>query len=192
MPPKAKFTREEIVTAALDIAERDGVETLTARSLGARLSSSARPIFTVFKSMEEVQSAVHEAANALYGSYVEKGLREELAFRGVGKAYIRFAAEHPRLFQLLFMKERETVHGKTDVLFAIEEHYETIILSIEDGYNVDRNTALELYFHLWVYSHGIAVLIATNVCAFSEEEITKALSDIFIALLKKIKTEGKL
>ena len=34
MPPKPRFTREEIVDAALDIVLRKGIETLTARELG--------------------------------------------------------------------------------------------------------------------------------------------------------------
>ena len=53
MPPKPRFTREEIVDTALDIVSRKGIEALTARELGEALSSSARPIFTVFRSMEE-------------------------------------------------------------------------------------------------------------------------------------------
>lgn len=52
MPPKPKFTKDEIVDAALDIVSRDGVEAMTAREVGERLGSSARPIFTVFGSME--------------------------------------------------------------------------------------------------------------------------------------------
>ena len=42
---------------------------LTSRDLGARLGSSARPIFTVFKSMEEVQEAVRDAAMKRFESY---------------------------------------------------------------------------------------------------------------------------
>ena len=44
MPPKPKFTKDEIVDAALDIVSRDGVEAMTAREVGERLGSSARPI----------------------------------------------------------------------------------------------------------------------------------------------------
>lgn len=39
MPPKPRFTREEIV-AALDIVSRKGIEALTARELGETLGSS--------------------------------------------------------------------------------------------------------------------------------------------------------
>ena len=54
MPPKPKFTREEIVGTALDLVREKGIEALTARELGAKLGSSARPIFTVFRNMEEL------------------------------------------------------------------------------------------------------------------------------------------
>ena len=62
MPPKAKFTKAEIIGAALNIVRTDGYEALTSRALGTYLGSSARPIFTVFKNMEEVQQAMIEAA----------------------------------------------------------------------------------------------------------------------------------
>ena len=48
MPPKAKFTKAEIIEAALNIVRADGYEALTSRALGTYLGSSARPIFTVF------------------------------------------------------------------------------------------------------------------------------------------------
>ena len=61
MPPKAKFSKEEIVTTALAMVKQQGIEALTARSLAKELGSSARPIFTVFASMEEVQAEVRNA-----------------------------------------------------------------------------------------------------------------------------------
>ena len=51
MPPKPKFARDEIVQAALTIVSEKGVESLTAKELGDALGASARPIFTVFASM---------------------------------------------------------------------------------------------------------------------------------------------
>ncbi len=57
MPPKAKFTQEQIVETALSIIENQGLENLTARNLGENLGSSARPIFTAFNNMDEVIEA---------------------------------------------------------------------------------------------------------------------------------------
>ena len=53
MPPKAKFTKQQIVDAALEIFRDEGMEKLTSRNLGKKLGSSACPIFTVFSGMEE-------------------------------------------------------------------------------------------------------------------------------------------
>ena len=51
MPPKPKFTKEEVVEVALKLVSERGIEALTARDLGLQLGSLARPIFTDRKSV---------------------------------------------------------------------------------------------------------------------------------------------
>ena len=48
MPPKFKFTKEEIINAALDLTRENGISSVTARRLGEKLGSSAKPIFQPF------------------------------------------------------------------------------------------------------------------------------------------------
>ena len=48
MPPRPKFTKEQVLEAALRIVETEGESALTARRLGQELGSSPRPIFTLF------------------------------------------------------------------------------------------------------------------------------------------------
>ena len=66
MPPNPKFTKTEIIDKAFQIARRQGIDKITARELGNQLGSSARPVFTVFKSMDELKEEVVTAAKALY------------------------------------------------------------------------------------------------------------------------------
>lgn len=189
MPPKAKFTREQIVSVALRLTEREGASALTARTLGRELGSSARPVFTVFDGMDEVQAAVKAAAQSLYAGYVENGLRESIAFKGVGTAYIKFAAEHTELFKLLFMSGRgEAVIA--GVLDAIDGCAEKIRGSIIEGYGVSRDIAEKLYVHLWIYTHGIATLIATGVCKFSEGEISEMMTVVFKGVFRQLTAKG--
>lgn len=187
MPPKAKFTKEEIIEAALEIVRSEGFPALTARALGAKLGSSARPIFTVFQSMEEVQQVVVDAAKAMYGEYVQRGLSDTPAFKGVGTQYILFSINEPKLFQLLFMGEHTDVPELSDVLPIIEENYDEILSSVKDGYGLPRETAEKLYRHLWIYTHGIAALCATKTCRFTGEEISTMMTEVFIGLLKSLK-----
>ena len=189
MPPKAKFTREEIVSAGLEIVKADGIEALTARALGARLGSSPRPIFTVFESMEEVLGEVRMSAKKLYASYVDRGLSEEIAFKGVGTQYILFAIREPKLFRLLFMEEQENVPSISGVLPLIEENYDRIVRSVQDSYGLDIEAARKLYRHLWIYTHGIATLCATRMCSFTAEEIGSKMSEVFKGLLTGIEEE---
>lgn len=183
MPPRAKFTKSQITAAALNIVREEGLSSLTARSLGDRLGSSARPIFTVFQSMDEVQQAVLDAAMKRYTAYIEQGLAEELSFRGVGKQYIRFAMEEPRLFQLLFMSEQKEYPELSGILPLIDSNYRQILLSIEKDYGLSGEAAENLYQHLWIYSHGIATLCVTKMCRFTDVQIENMLSDIGRSLI---------
>lgn len=187
MPPKAKFTKKEIIDAALEIVRNEGFPALTARALGSKLGSSARPIFTLFQSMEEVQQAVIDAAKTLYREYVQRGLSDNPAFKGVGTQYILFSVNEPKLFQLLFMGEHTDVPELSDVLPIIDENYDEILSSVKDGYGLPRETAEKLYRHLWIYTHGIAALCATKTCRFTSEEISTMMTEVFIGLLKSLK-----
>lgn len=188
MPPKSKFTKEEIIAAALGIASESGIEAVTARSVGERLKSSARPIFTVFNNMEEVTEGVKNAAKKLYNKYIREGLKEDIRFKGVGKAYVKFAAEEPKLFQMLFMSElpENTTLGTLPV---IDDNYDEIVASITEQYGLDKDDALSIYSQLWIYTHGIASLLATKTLMLGAEEISDRMTDIFVALLVKRKKE---
>ncbi len=187
MPPRAKFTKAQITEAAFGILRAEGMENLTARALGAKLGSSACPIFTAFANMEEVQQSAIAAAKALYKEYVEKGLSETPAFKGVGMQYIQFAVNEPKLFQLLFMTEQSEMPDLNNILPLIDQSYADILVSITDNYGVSEADAERLYRHLWIYTHGIAALCATKMCRFTEAELGSLLTEVFISLLKKCK-----
>lgn len=185
MPPKAKFTKEEIINAGLAILRERDISAVTAREIGNYLGSSARPIFTVFENMSEVLDGIKRKTREIYSDYVRKGLEYDPAFKGVGLAYISFAVNEPKLFQLLFMQEQSNDIGVNEVLPEIEEHYSEILRSITTLYPISTDYAIFLYRHIWIYSHGIATLCATSVCRFTEEEISTMLTEVFGALLKE-------
>ncbi len=191
MPPKQKFTKDEIVAAALNLIRKDGVAGVTARGLGAALGSSSRPIFTVFQNMEEVRKETVAAARAVYNSYVEKGLAENPAFKGVGMQYFRFAKEEPRLFALLFMTEGEVEFTLDHILPAIDENSGRILASIQEQYGLTQEVSFKLYQLLWIFTHGIACLCATGVSRLTEDEASALLTEVFTGQLIKLKSEGR-
>lgn len=193
MPQKAKFTKKEILDVSLNIVRKSGWDSLTARNIGKNLKSSTRPIFTIFDSMKELQKEVKIVARKLYDSYVEEALKrddkDKIYFKCVGEQYIKFSVVEPKLFQLLFMKEQEETEF-TRILPKIENNYEKIILSIEEQYKLNREKSIKLYYHLWIYTHGIASLCATKMCTFSSIEISNMLTEVFKSILKNLKREN--
>lgn len=183
MPPRAKFTKDEIIDAALSITKEQGIDAVTARELGNQLGSSARPIFTVFESMEEVKDLIVMRSKDLYGQYVEEGLKNDIPFKGVGVAYIRFAIEQPRLFQLLFMNPINNARNVSSILPVIDDNYDKILRSVQESYDMDREAAERIYQHLWTYTHGIATMFATGLCSYTAEQIGERLTEVFKGLL---------
>lgn len=187
MPPKVKITKEEILKVALDIVRINGQDGLNARNLATYLNCSTQPIFSNYATMDDVWTEVVKAAKALYKEYVNEGLKNEIAFKGVGSAYIKFAIVEPKLFQLLFMSEQKEVKDIENTLMLIDESYEKILRSVKESYKLSEEEAKKLYQHLWVYTHGIATMCATKVCIFSGEEIGTMLTEVFSSILEKIK-----
>lgn len=187
MPPKFKFTKEQIIAAALDITRKNGMEGLTARALAAKLGSSAKPIFGLFQSMEEVQSEVIAAAHALYQSHIAKGMAEGRypPYKASGMAYIAFAKEERELFKLLFMRDRT---GE-----RIEENREEVrpMLSlIMQNLGLSEDEAYLFHLELWLYVHGIATMIATNYLDWDMTFVSRALTDAYEGLKHRY-TGGK-
>lgn len=142
--------------------------------------------------MEEVQREVLDAIKDIYKGYVEKGLLEKPAFKGVGTQYILFAMREPKLFQILFMSEQSEQPDINHVLPVIDESYDKILASITGEYGMNEKDAERLYRHLWIYTHGIASLCATKMCHFTGEEISGMMTDVFIGLLKRVKEEKRM
>ena len=187
MPPKAKFTKEEIIATALAIVKEQGIEALTARSLAKKLESSARPIFTVFASMEEVQTEVRSEAMNVFESYAETAAEYTPVFKQIGIQMIQFANREPKLFQLLYMQEHNDSKCFEEHLKYLGDTGELCLTVLEQEYALTRKEALALFKQVWIFTYGVCVLCATGACRFKEAEIQEMLSREFVSMLVLIK-----
>lgn len=183
MPPRAKYTQEQIADAAFRIVREVGMDALTARSLAKELGTSTAPIFTVFASIEAVQNQVVEKAKALYRTYLQAGLCQTPPFKSAGLQFIRFAQEEPELFKLLFMNGDKPV-DMTHFMPGNDENALLVLDSVMRSHGLDEENARRLYNHLSVYTYGIAVLYAQKCCMFTMEDVNRMMTDVFTALLR--------
>lgn len=192
MPPKAKFTREEIINRAFEMARKKGIYAVVARELGKELGTSSSPIFTAFKNMEELQKEVRKVAMREFEAYVRDAVNYAPAFKYVGMKMkmIEFAIKEPKLFQLLYMREHD---GSQSYAMLIDELGDTVQVCIEimqKDYALSRQEAELLFRQVWLHTFGICVLVAGKVCQITPEEISEMLSVEFQGTLMLIKSRS--
>ena len=185
MAPKNKFTKEEMVEAALRVVRANGIDALTAKTMADALGTSTQPIFTAFGSMDGIKKEVYAAAIQVYDRYTEAGLREKIPFFGVGMQYIRFAREEPELYRLLFLTRAQ---DKSFSAMRSMQHLQALVRPTLMGiYKITEQEA-DLYFcDLWFVVHSLSTLIVTGDCPYSDQEIGQVLTGVSISICKSIK-----
>lgn len=187
MPPKPKYTKEEIVAAALGVVSEKGIDALTAKELGKALGMSTSPIFTVFDSMQQVQEAVRLAAMARFESYAHRAGGELPAFKQVGMQMILFAKEEPRLYQLIFMSQGSGATPFANHYASLGHMADEALRAIEADYGLCAEDAQALFEHVWIHTFGIGALCAMGAWSFSGEEISQMLTQDFTAMMMLLK-----
>ena len=183
MAPKNKFTREEMVEAALRVVRAKGIDGLTAKTLADELGTSTQPVFTAFGSMDAVRREVYVAAVRVYDGYTNTGLKEKIPFFGVGVQYVRFAREEPELYRLLFLTRTQ----EYSAIKSMEHLRELVRPTLVKIYHITAAEA-DIYFRdLWFVVHSLSTLIVTGDCSYSDGEIGQILTGMSISICKSIK-----
>ncbi len=183
MAPKNKFTREEMVEAALRVVRAKGIDGLTAKTLADELGTSTQPVFTAFGSMDAVRREVYAAAVRVYDGYTNTGLKEKIPFFGVGMQYVRFAREEPELYRLLFLTRTQ----EYSAIKSMEHLRELVRPTLVKIYHITAAEA-DIYFRdLWFVVHSLSTLIVTGDCSYSDGEIGQILTGMSISICKSIK-----
>lgn len=191
MPPKPKFTKEEMVAASISLIEKRGASALTARELGKELGSSSCPIFTVFEDMDDLRRAVMQKAKDIFGEYMSVAEAFEPSYKMRGIQWVKFAAERPKLFEMMFMRETGVASDITDAVSALPFGLEKDIEIICRDYNATEEQAERLFGQMWIYTYGLCVITARGVCSFSEGEVARKLGEIFNGMVYVIKSVPK-
>lgn len=187
MPPLKKITKEDIINTAYDIARNSGMEGINARAIAKKLNCSIQPIFHNFLNMDELKKELLEKIKLTYKKYLKENLDKEKPYKQIGLGYIKFASDEPILFKILFMSEYNI--SPIDLINS-DTVYEDISKYACSATNIDRNNIDKFHLKMWIFTHGIATLIANNTCTFTSDEISEMLTEEFNALMH-LKNERK-
>ncbi len=157
MPPQNKFTREEIVEAAFEIAREEGFSKITARSVASRLNSSVAPIYVNFKTIEELTQTVVRQVFALSEEFLAKQKGQNL-FENIGKASLAFARDYPVLF-------RELVLKPNPYMASYEEAEKVMVDALKDNEEMKDWTMEErrrLFLKMRIFQLGLSAMVANG------------------------------
>ncbi len=183
MPPKAKVTKEDLVRTAAEIIREEGEEALNARAVAAKLGVSTQPVFSNYKTMQELREDVTAYVQEQFEQCVQKSMEQAgqnpaekkyPPYKASGMAYIRFAAEEKEWFKFLFMRNR----GGKDPGVRSETDQEILKL-IRKNTGLSREEAELLHFEMWVCVHGLGVMAATSYFEPEEELVSRVLTDVY-------------
>ena len=182
MPTKIRISKDMILETAFKIAKQYGIEKVSNREIANELKCSIRPIYYQFKNAEELQKELYLKIEKYFYKFLLDNMVEDIPkYKQVGINYIRFAKKEPKLFQILFMSES----GLTPNAFVTKdgEDYKEIEKLVRISTNLNNEEIKAFHTKMWIFSHGIASLVANNTINLNDEQIEELLSYEFQALM---------
>lgn len=183
MPPKPKYTKEEIVNAAYELTREKGIDAVVAREVGKRLNTSASPIFTVWNSMEELKAEVRELAKQEYRKYMEGIFDYTPSFKEFGMRWVAFAAEEPNLYRLLFLSRQETHSPYLRIKTEFDNILSPLMEEIQSIFSLSKADAEDLLNQMIIFANGVAAFVITDPDSFSKEDVSCSLSQVCIGIV---------
>lgn len=183
MPPKPKYTKEEIVNAAFELTREKGIDAVVAREVGKRLNTSSSPIFTIWSSMEELKEDVRRLAIQKYREYMADIFDYFPSFKEFGMRCVGFAAEEPNLFRLLFLTKREEHSPYVRFKQEFESIFIPLVEEIMSQFGLSKSDAEDLLSQMIIFANGIAAYVLTDENSFSRETVSRDLSQVCIGIV---------
>ena len=164
--------REALLTAAIDIIEKEGVEALNLRRIASAVGVSRTAPYRHFDDKEALLTAVAtqgfielaEVQEAVVDKYDRLGKRGVL----MSEVYIRFAVENPELYRLMFgpiitnrASDPELAEARERAFKPCDE--QARLVAAEKG--VDTVDAQVPGLATWASVHGVASLVIDQAVA---------------------------
>jgi len=150
--PDLDLRRDQVIRAARELAESDGWPAVTMRRLAGELGVTQPVLYSAFASRQALIDAValngfDDLAAALAAAEVSPMARM--------RAYLEFAAAHPRLYEAMFSLPSGLAFGADDTPEPLQRAFRGIRDALPDA----DGTLAEVAWSTW---HGLATLGASG------------------------------
>lgn len=143
-----------IVRTARELAEADGWDAVTTRRLADAVEYSQPVLYSHFKNMQAIVTAVALDGMAELAVVLRTG-READGVRGLAEAYLGYAEAHPAVYAAVFTRRTDLVFGSADSPEVLRITFGELYAAVEPYATGDTETLTEVF---WSALHGQATL----------------------------------
>lgn len=167
--PKQRITKEMIVTAAFEIARKEGMEQILVKNIAEKLECSVQPIYSYCQNIEGLrQDVVAETLHFIHRFLAAHTDTNDI-FRSTGRAYIRLAEEEPHLFRIFILHKRNEISSLKD-LYQKESSPHTAEF-IAKQMNLGLEQAQILHMNMMIYNIGLGTIFSVTTSGITADEI---------------------
>lgn len=182
MSKSVTITKDMILKTAFDIAREKGLDGISNRELAKKLNCSIRPIYYQFQNVDELYNELYIKIEKYFYKFLMDNMNDEMPkYKQVGINYIKFAKEEKELFKILFMSEIDL--GLNDFITKDMEDFNELSKLIKISTNLNDEDIESFHIKMWIFSHGLATLVASSTINISDEQLKQLLSLEFQALM---------
>lgn len=186
MPPKQRFSPQDVIEAAFQVVRKQGWEGFSARTIANELKSSTRPIYDYFNSMENIEA---EVVKKILSYYVHFLSQERTGDKWLDQAlgYVLFASTEKHLFRCI----NDEKHTPFQRQFA-RHHWIELgeALSEDERFkNISAESKHKVRAARWIMIHGLSYLISNGwfKTPITEDSIlSEELGITLVEFLKKV------
>lgn len=182
MSKNVTITKEMILASAFDIVREKGLEGISNRELAKKLNCSIRPIYYQFQNVEELYNELYIEIEKYFYRFLMDNMNDDMPkYKQVGINYIKFAKEEKEFFKILFMSEVDL--GLNDFIAKDMEDFKELSKLIKISTNLNDEDIESFHIKMWIFSHGLATLVASSTLNISDKQLKQLLSLEFQALM---------
>ncbi len=182
MPKVVEIKNENVIKAAVKMVNANGWNSVNARSLAKELGISTKPLYRMYKSMDEIKEAIYKEIYRQYDVFINSRIDSKKALLTLSIAYVEFAQKYKNLFISLFLSNNLKWQTLDNVLD--EKWNQSTIVNLVNKHGYSFEDAKALFMNYWLYVNGLATLIATNDINIDEKELLVKLVKMYKLLTK--------
>lgn len=186
MPPKQRFSPQDVIEAAFQVVRKQGWQGFSARTIATELNASTRPIYDCFNSMENIEA---EVVKKILAYFVEFLSQERTGDKWLDQAlgYVLFAAEEKHLFRCI----NDEKHTPFQKQFA-RHHWVKLGEALSDDKrfkDISAESQHKIRAARWIMIHGLSYLISNgwfNTPVTEDAVLSKEFGYSLKSFLKKV------